>query len=216
MKSSRKAQIIIFCITLVLGVGGWFFVTRPRSLEDHSTTVAERYIIGDICWILDHRIEKEKEEVPKTKNLELALRTTFERASKKFRVVGLEQEKGSISMAQAHTNIKCRSLLHGGTFTLVAPCHLTPEGVRSPLSYFLSFIWTAEYLAERKNPRSDIPNLLEAKYVGLQRDGSTLNASGLKKVSGDGITFISFSDWMPRIERLRKMFIEAADNAREK
>jgi len=187
---------------LVLGVVT-LYLNRPRSIEDHSLETAHRYLRGDIEAIFDHRLEAEKQEAPENDALKAYVRKMHDRILPKVELVGLEQVKGSQMFAQAHTTIKLRSKIHGGEFEAIAPCHLTDNGVRSPLSYYLKYLWMVEYLAEEKTPRPDVNTLVEANYRGLVRDGQGLKQAGLRRVSGDGIRFHDFQTWEARVKQFR-------------
>ncbi len=206
MKIANSVRIGIAVVALA-STGAVLVLKRPRSLEDWSQTTASRYINGDIDQILANRVKAEESEAPETPELREALKDIHRRVIGKLEVVRVTTTKGSNELGQAHSEITCRSKLHGKEFLVIAPCHLTPQGVKSPLSYYLNFLWQAEYQAENKVVRSDIPIVLESQWQGLNRDGQRLKEAGLRRVSNDGIRFNDFDNWYNRARKFRDEFI---------
>jgi hypothetical protein len=199
-----RSRKVVLGATGILVLGAvMLYLNRPRSIEDHSLETAHRYLRGDIEAIFDHRLEAEKQEVPEKDALKAYLRKMHDRILPKVELVGLKQAKGSQMFVQAHTTITLRSKIHGGEFQVLAPCHLTDKGVRSPLSYYYKFLWMVEYLAEEKTPRPDVSTLVESNYRGLVRDGQGLKQAGLRRVSGQGIRFSDFETYEARVKQFR-------------
>lgn len=204
-KNLARISLTVAAIAFLATV---LIIKQPRSLEDWSQTTASRYINGDVDQILANRVRAEESEVPETPALREALVDIHRRVTGKLEVVRINPRKGSTELGQAHSEIICKSKLHGKEFQVIAPCHLTPEGVKSPLSYYLNFLWQAEYQAENKVVRSDIPIVLESQWQGLNRDGQRLKEAGLLRVSNDGIRFNDFDNWYSRVRRFRDIFMQ--------